>query len=102
MRGPDAGEAEGADDDYADVEGELPALVVGEGAEDGGAEDEADHAQGEEVGRSGAALAHPVVVRDRGVLHVSVVRECSWICLSHISFLMAFIAHSLRGFLCVL
>ena len=71
MGSPDTSETESADDDDADVEGELPALVVGEGGEDGRAEDESDDAEGEEVGGAGAALADPVVVRDRGVLHVA-------------------------------
>ena len=46
-----------------DVKGQAAAFEVGERAEDGSADDEADVTEGEEVGRANLELANPIVLR---------------------------------------
>jgi hypothetical protein len=63
-----------ADDDHeprADEEGGFSALVVGDGAEDGDANNDSHDAEREEVGSTRGFVAHPVIVGDSSVLHVS-------------------------------
>ena len=55
----------------ADVEAQLPPEKVGHGAEDERPDDEADDAEGEEVGVVGHLGAHPVVVRDGRVVELA-------------------------------
>ncbi len=60
-----------------DVKGKPTAFVVRQGAEDGGAKDEADVAEGEEVSGPDFQLAHPVILGNRGVIKFAVIEVCN-------------------------
>jgi hypothetical protein len=60
-----------------DVKGQPAAFVVRQGAEDGGAKDEANVAEGEEVGGPDLQLAHPVILGNRGVIKFAAIEVCN-------------------------
>ena len=67
----DGDDAESDHEGDADEEDELAAEVVGDGAEDQDAGDDAADAEGEEEGGPLRVLAHPVVVGHGGAHHLS-------------------------------